>query len=61
MATNFVQVDVYPTSDDRPVTDLTAEDFEVLEDNTPQKIETFEFITTRAPGVQSPASGAVNG
>ncbi len=53
VATNFVQVDVYPTADNRPVTDLTAAEFEVLEDNTPQKIETFEFVTTRAPGVQS--------
>ncbi|MBE3135464.1 MAG: VWA domain-containing protein [Acidobacteria bacterium] len=52
VATNFVQVDVYPTSGDRPVTDLTAGDFEVLEDNKLQKIEAFQHITLRAPTSQ---------
>ena len=41
---NFVRVDIYPTSDGKPVTDLTAADFEVLEDGVPQQIETFERI-----------------
>ena len=42
--TNFVRVDAYPTSDGRPVLDLTANDFEVLEDGVPQRIETFEHV-----------------
>jgi VWFA-related protein len=41
---NFVRVDIYPTADGRPVTDLAAADFEVLEDGVPQQIETFEYI-----------------
>jgi len=46
---NFVRVDVYPSADGRPVDDLRAEDFEVLEDGKPQKIETFEHVIVRAP------------
>ena len=52
VATNFVQVDAYPTSDGRPVLDLTANDFEVLEDGKPQKIESFQHVVTRAAGPQ---------
>jgi VWFA-related protein len=42
--TNFVHVDVYPTANGTTVPDLTAADFEVLEDGVPQKIETFEHV-----------------
>jgi VWFA-related protein len=42
--TNFVRVDVFPTADGRPVLDLTANDFDVLEDGVPQKIESFEHV-----------------
>ena len=45
--TNFIRVDVFPTLDGVPVRDLTAADFEVLEDGKPQKIETFEFVQVR--------------
>ncbi len=41
---NFVRVDIYPTTDGKPVSDLTAADFEVLEDGVPQQIETFERV-----------------
>ena len=41
---NFVRVDIYPTADGKPVTDLTAADFEILEDGVPQQIDTFERI-----------------
>lgn len=42
---NFVRVDVYPTNArGEPITDLTAEDFEVLEDNTAQKVTQFERV-----------------
>jgi hypothetical protein len=45
-AANFVYVDVYPRRDGHLVEGLRAEDFQVLEDGKPQKIETFEFIRT---------------
>ena len=42
---NFVRVDVYPTSKDgRHVADLSAADFEVLENGAPQEIATFEHV-----------------
>ena len=49
---NYVRVDVYPTKDGAPVTDLTQQDFEVLENGTPQKIEQFERVQIRAAGPQ---------
>jgi VWFA-related protein len=50
--TNLVRVDVYATKGGVPIQDLTAADFEVSEDNTPQKIESFEHIVVRAGGPQ---------
>src|ERR1043165_8340147 len=47
---NYVRVDVYPTRDGAPVTDLTAADFEVLEEKVPQKIEQFEHVLIRGGG-----------
>lgn len=44
---NYVRVDVYPTRDGQPVMDLTAADFEVLEDKVPQKIDAFQHIVVR--------------
>ena len=42
---NFVRVDVYPThADGTPVTDLTADDFELLEDGKPQAVTQFEHV-----------------
>jgi VWFA-related protein len=41
---HYVRVDVYPTRDGKPVTGLTAADFELLEDGKPQVIEAVEFI-----------------
>jgi VWFA-related protein len=42
---SLVRVDIYPITDDgQAVTDLTADDFEVREDNTPQSIATFEHV-----------------
>lgn len=41
----FVRVDVYPTdSEGKPITDLTAADFELFEDRKPQRIDTFDFV-----------------
>jgi VWFA-related protein len=51
-AASFVQVDVYPTIDGRPVADLAKEDFEVLEDGVPQAVATFEHIAAR-PGADA--------
>ena len=48
--TNLVHVDVYATKDGVPVQDLKADDFEVFEDNAPQKIDTFEHITVLPAG-----------
>jgi VWFA-related protein len=42
--TNFVPVDVYPTKDGHIVTGLTADDFDVREDDAPQRIESFQFV-----------------
>src|SRR5438093_13602820 len=49
---NYVRVDVYPTKDGAPVTDLSQEDFEVVENGVPQKIEQFEHVVIRAAGAQ---------
>ncbi len=48
---NFVRVDVYPTSGGKPVLDLKEEEFEVLEDGVPQKVQTFEHVVIQAPTV----------
>jgi VWFA-related protein len=42
--THFVRVDAYPLKDGKIVEGLQAEDFEVLEDGKPQKIESFDFL-----------------
>jgi VWFA-related protein len=44
---NLVRVDAYVTADGVPVTDLTAQDFEVLEDNVPQRVESFRLVDGR--------------
>jgi VWFA-related protein len=49
---NFVRVDVFPMRNGAPVKDLTAADFEVLEDGVRQKIETFEFVQVRSGFVE---------
>jgi VWFA-related protein len=41
---HYVRVDAYPTRDGRPITGLTADDFELLEDGRPQTIDRVEFI-----------------
>ena len=51
--TNLVRVDAYVSKDEVAVTDLKAEDFEVFEDDKPQKIENFELITARRPNPQT--------
>ena len=53
---NFVRVDVYPTQGGKPVLDLRAEDFDVLEDGKPQSIQTFEHVSVSPAGPQSQRS-----
>jgi len=43
-------VDVYATKGGAPVMDLGAQDFELFEDNSPQKIESFEHIVVNPAG-----------
>jgi VWFA-related protein len=59
---NYVRVDVYPTRDGQPVMDLRAEDFELSESGTPQKISAFEHvvINTGGPQAQRVDPGAVD-
>jgi VWFA-related protein len=52
---NFVRVDTYPTKDGKPVTDLSATDFEVFEDGVAQKVEFFEHVVVRPAGPQADA------
>jgi VWFA-related protein len=54
--TNLVRVDVYATKDGAALQDLTAADFEVSEDNTPQKIDSFEHIVVQGGGPQDERS-----
>jgi len=46
---NLVRVDAYVTADGKAVSDLTVDDFEVLEDGRPQRVESFEIIRPRGP------------
>src|SRR5579871_2260041 len=41
---NVVLVDAYPVLDGKIVEGLTPDDFEILEDGKPQKIDSFEFV-----------------
>ena len=51
---NFVRVDAIVTDDDgNPVLDLTADDFEIVEDDVPQEIEAFEVV--EITGLPDPA------
>jgi VWFA-related protein len=47
---NLVRVDVYPTLRGQAVTDLQKDEFDLLEDGVPQRLETFERVVIRAPG-----------
>src|SRR5579872_2302956 len=45
---HFVSVDAYPSRDGKIVEGLTKDDFEVYEDDKPQKVETFEYVSADA-------------
>ena len=44
---NYVRVDVFPTANGVPVADLGQDEFQILEDGVPQKIEQFEHVVIR--------------
>jgi VWFA-related protein len=50
-----VRVDLYATKDGKPVTDLRADEIELLEDGVPHPIQTFERIAVAAHTAASPA------
>jgi VWFA-related protein len=50
---NYVRVDMYATRDGVAVQDLQAAELEVLENGVPQKIEDFEHVVVREPGLQT--------
>jgi VWFA-related protein len=51
--TNLVRLDVYVAKDGTAVTDLMADDFEVLEDNAPQQVTSFELVQPRGPAADA--------
>ena len=55
ITTNLVQVDAVVTKDGKPVTNLTADDFEIYEDGRKQAITSFAFISNRPSTVNQPA------
>ncbi len=62
ITSNLVQVDAVVTdSKGRLVTDLTAEDFEILEDNRPQKITNLSFVSNETKIAQPLPSAAPRG
>ena len=50
---NYVRVDVYPSRNGVPVTDLRMEDFEVLENGVRQKVQAFEHVVISPAGPQT--------
>jgi hypothetical protein len=55
ITTNLVQIDVLVTDKDgNQVTDLTANDFELLQDGKPQKLTSFAYINTSPPTQTAP-------
>lgn len=55
ITSNLVQVDVVVTRDGKPVTNLTADDFEIYEDGKRQDITNFSFISNVSPRDRSTA------
>lgn len=47
---NYVRLDVFASRGQSPAADLAAGDFEVLEDNAVQQIDSFERVSTTPPG-----------
>jgi VWFA-related protein len=45
---NYIRLDMYPTADGRPVTDLRQDEVEILDEGAPQKIDRFAHVLVRA-------------
>src|ERR1044072_2707740 len=58
--TNLVQVDAVVTKDGKPVTDLTAEDFEIFEDGKRQNITSFAYISNVPNSAPQPVAKDTN-
>jgi len=57
ITTNLIQVDAVVTDkNDKPVTDLRAEDFEILEDGKEQEITNFSYVPLAPMSRRSPAA-----
>jgi hypothetical protein len=54
---NYVRVDMYPTADGKPVTDLLQSEVEVLEDGAPQAVAQGDYIVQSAAGVERTLTG----
>ncbi|MGE0864022.1 MAG: VWA domain-containing protein [Vicinamibacterales bacterium] len=57
---NLVRIDAYVSVDGVAVTDLTADDIEVYEDDQLQRIESLDLIEARAPIPQSERTNPTN-
>ncbi len=60
-ATELVRIDTLVERDGKPVTGLTADDFEVLDNGTPQRIVTINQMADVAVGVAFDMSGSMAG
>jgi VWFA-related protein len=49
---NYVRVDMYALANGQPIEDLKPEEIEILEDDVPQKVATFEHVNVRPAGAQ---------
>ena len=56
VTTSLVQVDVVVTKDGKQVTDLKAEDFEILEDGRRQQITNFAYVSINSGSVTTTSS-----
>ena len=56
ITTNLVQVDVVVTKDGKPVTNLTADDFEIFQDGRRQTITSFAYISNVPASASQPTN-----
>ncbi len=56
ITTNLVQVDAVVTKDGKPVTNLTADDFEIFEDGKRQTISSFAFVSNVPDSAPQPVT-----